>query len=134
MSKTFPLLSSLLLLNGCVANDEPVAVDNVARLSPNGRSFNGIDLGGVSLVGVSPSIGTPIGFADIEPPLVGAGIVGSSWTGRLTDGSAVALRIDAAQQGTGTNTDIWSYRFSVVSGNTSRPLCLDSTGAAAFAD
>jgi hypothetical protein len=134
MSRTFPLIGSLLI-GGCVASEAPVIPDNVARVMPNGKSLNGVDVGGTSLVGVRPlGVATPIGIADTGPPLAGAGVIGSLWVGRLSNGTTTALRIDAAQQGTGNNTDVWSYQFSVVSDSTSRPLCLDSTGAAAFAD
>src|SRR6185295_12820365 len=78
--------------------------------------------------------GAAISIAATGAPLTGAGLVGSKWTGRLTNGSTAELRIDAAQQGTAENTDVWSYRLSVKSNGTWRPLCLDPVGAQAFAD
>lgn len=139
MSRTFPLLGSLLI-SGCVANEVPAIPDNLARLSPNGTSANGINLAGtgVSLAGVNPTgvsaTGAAISIADIGPPLVGASLVGSQWTARLTNATTTALRVDAAQQGTGANTDVWSYQLSVKTDGAWHPLCPDPAGAPGFAD
>src|SRR5882724_8305912 len=67
-------------------------------INPNGRSPNGVSLNGIDPNGRSPN-GTAIGISVTGPPLAGAGVVGSTWTGNLSDGLTVALRIDAAQQG-----------------------------------
>src|SRR6185295_8536869 len=139
MSRTFPLLASLIL-GGCVASDPPVIPDNLARLSFDGTSANGINLGGtgVTLAGVIPfgvsARGTPIRIADTGPPLAGLSLVGSRWTGRLSNGTTARLRIDAAQQGADENADVWSYRVLVKSRGAWRPLCLDPVGGLAFAD
>jgi hypothetical protein len=141
MSRTSVLVASLIpILSGCVASEDPVAPDNLARISPNGTSANGINLGGtgVSLAGVRPrgisARGVPIGITDTGAPLVGPDLVGSRWMGRLTNGLTAPLRIDAAQQGTDENADVWSYRVLVKSNGAWRPLCLDPVGGLAFAD
>jgi hypothetical protein len=139
MLRTFPLFTSLVIV-GCVASEAPIIPDNIARLSPNGTSANGVNVNGsgVTLAGVSPigisASGTPIVIADTGPPLAGAGLIGSLWTGRLSNGITTALRIDAAQQGLDENEDVWSYRLSVRTEGVWRPLCLDPVGALAFAD
>jgi hypothetical protein len=102
-------------------------------ISPNEISANGVTLNGISPNGISPN-GTPIGVAVAGAPLAGTELVGSTWTGLLSSGANVALRIDEAMQGTGTNADVWSYKISVSADGTWRPLCLDPSGAAMFAD
>jgi len=102
-------------------------------ISPNSNSSNGVSLNGISPNGIS-SNGTPIGVAVSGAPLAGASLVGSTWTGYLSSGTTVALRIDAALQGTGANTDVWSYQLSVSADGTWRPLCLDPAGNPIFAD
>jgi hypothetical protein len=90
-------------------------------------------LNGISPNGISPN-GTPIGVAGLGAPLTGAGIVGSTWTGYLSDGTTTTLRIDEALQGTGANIDVWSYRLSISAAGTWRPLCIDPAGNPIFAD
>jgi ADYC domain len=102
-------------------------------VSPNGVSPNGVTLNGVSPNGISPN-GTQISISMIGAPLSGHGLVGSTWTGHVSDGTTVALRIDEAQAGTGANTDLWIYRISVSADGLWRPLCLDHDGAPSFAD
>jgi hypothetical protein len=102
-------------------------------ISPNGISMNGISMNGISPNGISPN-GTAIGIATSGPPLAGPELIGSRWTGHLSDGTNVALRIDDVVQGTGANTDVWSYRLSVSTDGTWRPLCLDGNGGPIFAD
>jgi hypothetical protein len=162
MSRTLPLIASLSI-GGCVVNEDSLAIVQQAGTSPNGTSPNGTSPNGtspngtspngtspngtspngtspngVSLSGVSPegvaSNGTPIGIAGVGPPLAEASLVGSTWTGYLTDGTTVVLRVDDALQGTGANTDVWSYRLSVSADGTWRPLCLDPAGDPIFAD
>jgi hypothetical protein len=141
MSKTLPLVAAWFL-SGCVVNEGTALVDQ-AVITPNGISLNGISLNGISLNGISLNgislngislNGTPIGIAGTGAPLAGTDIVGSTWTGRLSDGTSVGLRIDDAMQGTGANTDVWSYRFSVSADGLWRPLCLDPGGNPIFAD
>ena len=101
-------------------------------LSPNGLSPNGVELNGLSPNGLSPN-GTPIGIVGVGTPLSGAGLVGSTWTGHLSDGTNVTIRVDQAQQLTGTNTDVWSYQLSGLVNGTFHPLCVDAAGAPGFA-
>lgn len=105
---------------------------------PQGINTNGIYPNEVTLNGVYPTgvnaNGTQIGVAGSAAPLTGADLIGSTWTGLLSNGSTVALRIDDAMPGTGTNIDVWSYRMSVSADGTWRPLCIDRTGDPIFAD
>jgi hypothetical protein len=149
MSRTLALIASLSSICGCAVNDDPpsnvVTQDGMSPngmspngtslngMSPNGMSPNGVSLNGMSPNGMSPN-GTPIGIAATGAPLGGAGVIGSTWTGLATDGRTVTIRIDDAMQGTGTNTDVWSYRMSVAADGAWQPLCLDHTGAPIFAD
>jgi len=129
---TFPLIASLVLGSCAVDEDPPELVDQ-ARISPNGTSANGITAGikltGVAPVGLRPN-GTPISIAASGAPLVGAGFVGSTWTGHVASAANVTLRVDDAAHGTGANADLWSYRVSASIGGAWRPLCVNSTGAA----
>jgi hypothetical protein len=103
-------------------------------ISPNGISPNGITLNGISPVGIS-SNGRSIGVASMGTPLAGPGIVGSTWTGLLSSGGTVALRLDAAMQGTGGNRDVWSYQVSVAADDgVWRPMCVNPAGNPIFAD
>jgi len=108
-------------------------------LSPNGVSLNSLSPNGTSLNSLSPNgisvNGAPISIAVMGPPLSGTAVVGSTWTGRVADGSTLALRIEEAMQGTGANTDVWSYRWSMSSaGGAWQPLCADAAGHPLFAD
>ena len=101
--------------------------------SPNGTSPNGIAVNGIELYGARAD-GVSISIADTGAPLSGADLVGSTWTGVLSNGNTVALRVDDARQGTGTNADVWSYRFSISADGLWRPLCLEHAGNEGFAD
>src|SRR5262245_41527005 len=108
-------------------------------LTPNGISLNSLTPNGVSLNSLTPNgisaNGAPISIAVSGPPLAGAALVGSTWTGHVSDGTTVALRIEEAMQLTGANSDVWSYRWSVsAAGGAWHPLCLDPAGAPVFAD
>jgi hypothetical protein len=152
MSRIITCIASLWFIAGCSVQDDPeYASDAVISLNgidpngidpngidPNGIDPNGIDPNGVSLNGIDPNgisvNGRPLGVAITGSPLAGADLVGSMWTGRLSSGGTVALRIDEAVQGTGSNTDLWMYRFSVSAGGTWRPLCRPYNGAPNVAD
>jgi hypothetical protein len=137
-------------LGSCAANDTASSdgervitqsdVGNPITLPPNGTSLNGITLppNGVSLNGINPiglsASGAPIAISGHGAPLSGAGIVGSTWTGMVSDGSALPIRIDQAVQGTDANADVWSYSMSVSVGGSWQPLCLDPAGNPALVD
>ena len=136
------ILAAFSFVGGCGVTDDAadteqaVTIENGISLngiSLNGISLNGISLNGISLNGVSVN-GTPISIAVTGPPLVGAGLVGSRWTGHVTSGTTVPLRIDAAQQGSGPNSDVWSYEISALVDHRWQPLCRDHTGHPLFAD
>jgi len=153
MSRTIPLVASLWLISGCTVDEGNLAVVDQAGINPNGINPNGINPNGINPNGINPNginpngvmlnginpnginpNGTPTGIAGTGAPLTGAGVVGSTWTGHLSDGNTVAIRVDEAMQGTGTNTDVWSYRMSVSADGAWRPLCLDPAGNPSFAD
>jgi ADYC domain len=115
---------------------------NLVSLPPNGSSLTGINQlslppNGISLNGLNPTGlsagGQPIGVSLTGAPWIG-NLTGSTWTGQLSDGSMLALRIDAAQQGTGANADVWSYNVAAQAGGVWRALCLDQAGNPSFAD
>jgi hypothetical protein len=107
-------------------------------LTPNGISLNSLTPNGVSLNSLTPNglsaTGTPIGISLSGAPLAGADLVGSTWTGRVSDGTTLSLRLDAAMQGTGNNADVWSYKISALVQSAWQPLCLDSAGNPNFVD
>jgi hypothetical protein len=136
-------------LGGCAVDDstpqitETVTAQHVVSLPPNGTSLTGISQlslppNGISLNGLDPtgftSGGQPIGISGMGAPLAGAELVGSTWTGQLSNGGTLALRIDAAMQGTGANADVWSYLISTSVGGVWKPLCVDKGGNPNFAD
>jgi ADYC domain-containing protein len=142
-------MSRILLLvapwwiGGCVMNEAATGISDQAVISPNGVSANGvtpnvISPNGATLNGISPdgiaADGQPIGVAISGAPLAGGGLIGSTWSGHLSNGSTIALRIDDVLQGTAANADVWSYRLSVSAEGTWRPLCADATGNPGFAD
>jgi hypothetical protein len=139
------LLTTSCFLGGCLASEGSLTLTETEQtvispngispngISPNGISPNGITLNGISPNGISPN-GTPIGVAGTGAPLTGADIVGSTWAGHLSDGTTLTLRIDDAMQGTGANSDVWSYKLSVAAAGAWLPLCLDPAGNPIFAD
>jgi len=94
---------------------------------------DGVVLNGISPTGIAAN-GAPISIATSGPPLAGAALVGSRWTGHLSDGRTLMLRIDAAAQGSSPNDDLWSYQVSALTGTTWWPVCRDAAGAPGFAD
>jgi hypothetical protein len=82
--------------------------------------------------GIMPN-GTVIGVSGTGAPLSGAGLVGSTWTGHLSDGTNLTIRVDQAQQLAGDNTDVWSYQLSGLVAGAFQPLCVDAAGAPSFA-
>ena len=137
---------------GCAVN-EGIASHNEGvttqeSLTPNGVSFNSLTPNGITLNSLTPngvtlnsltpngfsSTGTPIGISGTGTPLSGAGLVGSTWVGNVSDGTTVRVRIDAAMQGTGSNADVWSYKMSALTQGAWQTLCLDTAGNPNFAD
>lgn len=111
------------------------------RISPNGVTLTAfkvpsgttVTVNGIAPVGVAAN-GSSISIAATGAPLSGSGLVGSRWTGHLSDGGTLTLRIDAAVQGVAPNTDVWSYRVSALSGSSWLPVCVDTTGAPDLAE
>jgi ADYC domain/Pentapeptide repeats (8 copies) len=107
----------VICLGGCAVDadtDDEVIVEQ-AGVSLNGVSLNGVSLNGVSLNGVSlngVSLNGSSIAANRDQPLAGATLVGSMWTGVSAANAQVKIRVDNAQQGTGTNSDLWFYGMS----------------------
>jgi hypothetical protein len=153
MSRTIALAACVWFIAGCAMSEDLVGYTDQAVLTPNGVNPNGVNPNGVNPNGVNPNgvnpngisfngvnpngvnpNGTAIGIAISGPPLAGPEAIGSTWTGNLSTGTTVALRIDDAAQLTGRNADMWSYRMSISDDGTWRPLCLDPAGTPIFAD
>jgi hypothetical protein len=143
MSRTNILVASWFFC-GCVMSDDSVALveQEVNVIMPNGATLTGVGPSvimpnGTSLTGILPGgvmpDGTLVGVSGTGA-LAGADIVGSSWTGNISDGSVVVLRIEEAERQQGDNEDLWSYRFSVSARGTTLPLCVDAAGHGVFAD
>jgi len=138
MSRTLALLTPWIIA-GCAVDGDSIANTDEARISPNGTSLNGVALTGrpgVTLTGVAPAgvaaNGIAIRMMTNSAPLSGKAFIGSKWTGHLSDGANVALRVDAAVQV--ASSDVWSYRVSALVGSAWRPLCVDAAGNPGFAD
>ena len=59
-----------------------------------------------------------------------ANVKNASWHATLTNGTAVPLRVDTAQQGAGSNSDVGLYAVSFETATGWEPLCgLDEAGA-----
>lgn len=137
---------------GCALSDSVTTLNTESTdqdvISPNGQSTTGVNpnvispngpsLSGVTLDGIAPTgraaTGAAITVAASGAPLAGAAVVGSTWTGHLSDGRELALRIDVASQGTGSNRDVWSYQVSAWTGGAWQSLCVDDAGNPSFAD
>lgn len=143
MSRTLPLmLVSWSTVSGCAVTEDATVRESQSVITPNGLSPQGITLNGLSpqgvtLNGLSPQglspQGTAIGVTVTGTPLSGPDLVGSTWTGHLSDGRNLTIRVDAAAQLSGTNSDVWSYQLSGLSDGTSHPLCVDAAGNPGFA-
>lgn len=145
---------ALSVVGGCTLSDSATATDSLTDsteqfvISPNGPSTTGINpdvispngpsAGGSQVTGIDrkgrSSTGAAITAAAPGAPMSGSDVIGSTWTGHMSDGSNISLRIDAAVQGTGSNQDVWSYRVSAWSGTAWQPLCVDDAGNPSFAD
>ena len=136
-------------MTSCAVDEDAHATLDQALISPNGTSANGVSpslispnggasgtpirLSSVRATGLRAD-GTPISIAGTGAPLAGAGLVGTTWTGNVSDGTTIALRIDAAAPGSDGNAELWSYRVSAAFDGTWRPLCTGASGGPGFAD
>ena len=113
-------------LNGVSLNGVSLNGVSLNGVSLNGVSLNGVSLNGVSLNGVSLNganlTGTLSGVIKSGTQLVGATLAGS-----LSNGTVINLRIDAARQGTHSDSDVYFYRVSYQTSSGWSPICgLDS--------
>lgn len=148
---------------GCgVESPEPEAPALRTRMaevvSPNGRNLNGRNLNGrnlnnselggmlvsVAYAGVHAATGKPLSGVRLEGsafvglegahPVAGNGFAGARFVGMRGDGASVDLRVDSITQGSGADSDLWSYRVSFRDEDGGwRPVCQDASGAAASA-
>jgi hypothetical protein len=115
--------------NGVSLNGVSLNGVSLNGVSLNGVSLNGVSLNGVSLNGVSLN-GSSLNGSTINS----ATLVGSKWTGTLSDGTTLNLRIDTASKGTGTNSDVGMYGVSYQTSGGWQKLCgVDTTGATVLA-
>ena len=120
---------------GCsLGTNDPESAGIVQQvISPNGISLNGISLNGISpngisLNGIALNGASLNGFA-LDPTT----FVGSTWTGTMSDGSPLTMRVDAASRGTGANSDLGLYRVSYQTAASWQPLCGLDAGVAVLA-
>jgi len=137
MSRNSILLAATVVA-GCAVTEDNLASVEQAHIMPNGITDNhimpnGIRINGVAPTGVMPD-GSLIGVSGTTAPLAGPGVVGSTWTGLLSDGSSMTIRVDRAVQQTGMNTDVWSYEFSALADGQWRSLCASPSGETLLAD
>jgi hypothetical protein len=131
MSRNRILLAATAIA-GCAVTEDNLASVEQAHIMPNGVTANGIlgnhimpndvRLNGVALIGTMPD-GRLIGVNGTGAPLTGAGVIGSTWTGELSNGTVLTIRVDRAMQLTDENTDVWSYAFSALADGQWLPLC-----------
>ncbi len=114
-----------LFLTACAVDDLSTSRSTQHVTSDNGVSLNGVSLNGVSLNGVSLN-GVRLNGVSLN----GVSLNGSTWSGLLSSGAVLALQIDDAATGTGTNLDVGLFAVSYETGAGRVPLCgLDATGA-----
>jgi len=138
MLKILALLTVGSLI-GCVDNRDPESAtrEQATGAMPNGWSLNGPDLNGVNsaatgagvmLSGVLPlgqaADGSPVAIHETGPALAGSGLVGSTWTGVLSNGQTLPLTITAEAQGD-VSSDLWRYTFFATVAGQQVPLCTD---------
>jgi hypothetical protein len=102
-------------------------------MSLNGMSLNGMSLNGMSLNGMSLNGSQIRGTTSTGQALSGTGLVGAKMNGQLATGATLSLRIDSATALTGSNTDVWAYGMSYLSGSSWLPLCGTSGGVPVLA-
>jgi hypothetical protein len=110
--------------NGTSLNGTSLNGTSLNGTSLNGTSLNGTSLNGTSLNGTSLN-GTSLNGTSLN----GSSVVGSTWTGTASNGTTVNLKVTAATQGTGTNTDVWFYNVSYQTSTGWSSLCVDAAGA-----
>ncbi|RKG72880.1 ADYC domain-containing protein [Corallococcus terminator] len=100
-----------------------VSVAYTGALSASGKALSNVRLEGSAFVGL-----------DGANPVTGMGFNGARFVGKLGDGSTLPLRVDAITQGSGVDSDLWSYRVSYQGTDGAwRAVCQDSSGAAVSA-
>ena len=115
-----------VLATGCVAAEPELADTTQHSEVANGTSFNGISLNGISLNGISLNGISLNGISLNGISLNGTdltGVVGATMTAELSNGATLALRIDDATTGTGTNADVGMFAVSYDSDLGWQPLC-----------
>ncbi|MEJ7604285.1 MAG: ADYC domain-containing protein, partial [Kofleriaceae bacterium] len=115
-------------LNGMSLNGMSLNGMSLNGMSLNGMSLNGMSLNGMSLNGTTLN-GMSLNGTGLTSTVLTAA-VGATFTGYLSSGATLPLRIDTAIRGTGTNTDVGMYGISYQTSSGWQPLCgVDSAGA-----
>ncbi len=117
-------------LNGVSLNGVSLNGVSLNGVSLNGVSLNGVSLNGVSLNGVSLNGVSLTGTRSDSGEVISIASVGRQLTAALSNGETLQLRIDAASQLTGANSDVWSYDASYQTDLGWQPIC--SSGALAI--
>ncbi|WP_199749596.1 ADYC domain-containing protein [Corallococcus sp. AB038B] len=122
-------------------------------VSPNGRNLNGRNLNGrnlnndelggmlvsVAYSGATSTSGKALtnvrlqgsAFVGLDGPnpVTGMGFNGARFVGKLGDGSTLPVRVDGISQGSGVDSDLWSYQVSYQGSDGSwRSVCQDANG------
>lgn len=105
-------------LNGDSLNGDSLNGDSLNGDSLNGDSLNGDSLNGMQLNGTLLSATTWQGNQ-----LVGSDLVGTTFNGVTVNGETVRLRIDSVTQGSGANSDVYSYGLSWKGDSGWHPVC-----------
>ena len=122
--------ADVLAANGISVNGISVNGISVNGTTTNGISVNGISVNGISVNGVSVSGTQMTGVDATGTTLTGDDWVGASLTAQLTNGSRLALRIDATQVLPAPNDDIRTFSISYPSNDGWKPLCTTTTNEA----
>jgi hypothetical protein len=89
----------------------------------NGIRINGIRINGIRINGISLQGGGLVAIDSNGQIVSGKSLVNGKLSATLSDGTDITLKIDDATQGTGSNSDIWWYKFSAYEAKRWVPLC-----------
>ena len=153
-----PLLALLAGACGGGAESAPLGASTASLESDNGRSLNGRSLNGITINGRSlngvtlngvQASGVKLGAASVgsislaatvlsgtvgTTKISGAGFVGTTWSGVLSDGTTLPLQITAAAPLPAPNADLLGYALSYQTALGWTPVCgVELDGSAALA-
>ena len=121
------LLISTLLVAGCIDGAGELETSAQALVQHNGSSLNGVRLNGVRLNGVRLN-GSELTATEGGVAVPEAELIGSTWSGQLSDGDTLPIRIDAI----GHDDELAIYTLSYQTVDGWIDMC-DGAGALAVA-